>query len=180
MTDETLVSLARQELPYRTEAFSELVRRYEPRVFRTCKRVLGDEEEARDAAQEVFLRVFRGLRGFEAKARFRTWLFRIVANVCSDRLSRRAPEEPYGDDPPELPSDPPGTPEHGEVFRAFSLLSPEDRTILSLRFVSELSLEEIAGSLEISLSAAKMRLYRALERFRERYRELEAKNPRQV
>jgi RNA polymerase sigma-70 factor (ECF subfamily) len=173
-SDEQLVRQCKQQLPYDTRAFEVLLRRYEPLVFRTAARYLRNEQDAEEACQDVFLRVFHGLPRFEERSAFRTWLFRIVANVCAARFARlkkqaakqaefltaasrqmmRMPEPVAG----EL------EPIRGTVGEGLEMLPPDDRQILILRHISELSLEELAETLGISVSAAKMRLYRAERR----------------
>jgi RNA polymerase sigma-70 factor (ECF subfamily) len=71
------------------EAFETLVRRHQDRVLAVCQRLLGDREEARDAAQEVFLKVYRKAGGFRPRAKVSTWLYRIAVNHCLNRLRRR-------------------------------------------------------------------------------------------
>ena len=92
VSDEILVELCREELPYETNAFEALLRRYEPTVFRTCLRYLGNEQEAEEASQDAFLRMFHGLKTFSGKAQFRTWLYRVVANVCATRYKKMIAE----------------------------------------------------------------------------------------
>ena len=187
-TDGELVQLCRQQLPYDTSAFEQLLGRHEPVVFRTCMRYLGNQHDAEDAGQEIFLRAFHGLKRFKADSAFRTWLYRIVVNVCITRMQKLAREREQGQryrdeltDQIEQRStaataklDPSQTWGEaiaigGPVGAALDSLAEGDRTILILRLVSELSLQELADALEISLSAAKMRLTRAQDRLKEAY-----------
>jgi len=189
LTDEELVRRCRAEVPYGTSAFEILVRRYEPSVLRTCWHYLRDPAEAQEASQDVFIRVFRGLQRFEGRSSLRTWLFRIVRNVCvTRRMSRNerdnrelvyvqevsrqadvARAEAARADIPHPRDNDDLTASTGRAAAAAATLSRSDREILVLRFVSDLQLEEIAEMLDLSLSAAKMRLYRGLERFRSAY-----------
>src|SRR3954470_55665 len=73
-------------------AFSELVDRYKNLVFAIVSRMVGDRTQADDLAQEVFLKVHRGLPYFRGDARLSTWIYRIVSNVCSEARARRAPD----------------------------------------------------------------------------------------
>ena len=178
-SDQQLVNRCKLELPYVTTAFEVLLRRYEPTVFGTCRRYLRNEQEAEEACQDAFLRAFHALPRFEGRSAFRTWLFRIVANVCATRYARlkRASRQyseyclevtsgwPYQDEP---------TPNElediqGVIGEGLEMLSPNDRQILILRHVSGLSLEELSELLDLGLSATKMRLYRAEQRLREAY-----------
>jgi len=178
-TDQQLVAQCKQHLPYDTTAFELLLRRYEPVVFRTCQRYLRNDQDAEEACQDAFLRVFHSLPNFAERSAFRTWLFRIVSNACSTVWAKRkrrreqsaayavamryevaADYEPQAGDFNEVT---------GVVGDGLDALSVEDRQILILRHVSELSFEEIAGTLDVGLSAAKMRLYRAEQRLRIAY-----------
>jgi RNA polymerase sigma-70 factor (ECF subfamily) len=174
-TDEDLVALCTFELPYNTQSFEILVRRHEAVIFRTCVRYLRNEDDAEEATQDVFLRAFHHIERFRGQSAFRTWLFRIAANVCASRYRRRQANaereaeyavmahlladmrEPlldfldFGD---------------GPLANALDSLETTDREMLILRHVIQLTFQEIAESFEISLSAAKMRLYRAEEKLR--------------
>ncbi|MDH3671369.1 MAG: sigma-70 family RNA polymerase sigma factor [Gammaproteobacteria bacterium] len=167
LSDGTLVKRAQRELPYATEAFERLMQRYNVVIYRTCRRLLADHSDAEDATQEIMLRVFHGLAGFEARAKFKTWLFRIVYNVCHTRWQHRARETEFlrayeqvvatqvSDDANRF-----------EVDHLLQQLSDIEREIVTLRFIAGLSLREIADILDVTLSAAKMRLYRAIEKLR--------------
>src|SRR5256714_4978381 len=89
-TDEELVTRSRSG---DTEAFNQLVRRWERPIFALAYRTLGREEDARDVTQDTFLRAFRALPGFKGDAKFSSWLYRIALNLCRDwmRRDRRAP-----------------------------------------------------------------------------------------
>ena len=88
--DAGLVAQARRELPYGTRAFEALLRRHEAFAAGTCRRYLGSPAEAEDAAQDVYVRVWRALPRFEGRSSFRSWLFSVVRNVCLTRLRRRS------------------------------------------------------------------------------------------
>lgn len=87
--DRDLVARARKGDP---EAFRGLVERYQGRALRLAQRVLRDEDRARDAVQEAFLKVYRTLRRFEGRSSFYTWFYRLVLNVCLDMRRRDRPE----------------------------------------------------------------------------------------
>src|SRR4051794_20309629 len=78
-------------------AFSELVDRYKNLVFAIVTRMVNDRSQADDLAQEVFLKIHRGLPYFRGDARLSTWIYRIVANVCTEARARRAPDVPLDD-----------------------------------------------------------------------------------
>lgn len=89
MTDEMLVKRAQGG---DLAAYGELVARYQDRVYGLAVRLLTAGEDARDAAQEIFIRVFRALPGFDLRADFATWLYRVATNACLDKLRRRRRE----------------------------------------------------------------------------------------
>lgn len=173
-SDEALVARCQLEAPYVATAFERLVRRYEPIVYRSCVKYLKDSMEAEEATQDVFLRVFFNIKKFEGRSSFKTWLFRIVANTCAsryrslrrvedrDRAYARVAELSGAQEPSVSRLDLDG----GPMSDALEMLSATDREILVLRHVSELSFQEISETLQLSLSASKMRLYRAESRLR--------------
>src|SRR5215204_2978630 len=102
-TDEELVARSRGG---DLDSFNQLVVRWERPIYALAYRVIGREEDARDVAQETFLRAFRALSGFKGQAKFSSWLYRITLNLCRDwiRRERRAPvaQMPEETDPMEL------------------------------------------------------------------------------
>jgi RNA polymerase sigma-70 factor (ECF subfamily) len=168
--------------PAGQDAYEALVRRYEAKVRRLCISMLSDPSDADDAAQEIFLKAYRSLDRFRGASSFSTWLYRIAANHCRDRLRARAREaaeswealiEEQGDRIERLLSTPQETDTSGEadlVRRVLAQLSPDYRLILVLREVEGLSYEELADTLQCSLDAVRGRLSRAREDFEERFR----------
>jgi RNA polymerase sigma-70 factor, ECF subfamily len=172
------------------DAFESLVIRHETEVFRIGMRLLDDREDAQEAAQEVFLRVYRGLPSFRGEASFRTWLVGIAINVCRNHLSsavrknrdRQVPLESRPDpegDPVEMPlpsSDPdPEAALYGKELGAvlggaLSRLSGEHREILLLREVLSMEYEEISAALGCAVGTVKSRLARARDALRENLR----------
>ena len=102
-TDEELVARSRDG---DVDSFNQLVLRWERPIYALAYRVIGRDEDARDVAQETFLRAFRALPGFKGQAKFSSWLYRITLNLCRDwiRKQRRAPVQqmPEGIDPVEM------------------------------------------------------------------------------
>ena len=159
-------------------AFEEFVTAYEKQVYRLALRQLGNPHDAQDAAQEVFLRAYRGIGRFRADAKLSTWVFQIAMNVCIDMV-RRQSRRPVvsltqGDDEEsmiDLP-DESYAPEpiyerralREEVQSALKRLSPEHREIIVLRDITGLSYEEIADVLQITTGTVKSRLFRARDR----------------
>lgn len=171
LSDEELASRAAGELFHTTLAYEELMRRYQRTLFNVCARYLGNERDADDVCQEVMLKVLHGLKQFEGKAKFKTWLYSITYNECitqyrkekrkkrlSDALSLESQEEAHEPEEP-LAS-------RGGLDRWLVHVNPVDREILVLRFVAELEFQEIADIMRMGLSATKMRYKRALEKLR--------------
>jgi RNA polymerase sigma-70 factor, ECF subfamily len=181
MSDEELVARSRGG---DLDSFNQLVLRWERPIYALAYRVIGREEDARDVAQETFLRAFRALAGFKGQAKFSSWLYRITLNLCRDwiRRERRAPvaQAPEGVDLLELASsaEPTETVEDlvsrrelgRAVAKAMSTLPDEQRTAIVLKEYHGLTFQEIADLLDCPLSTVKTRLYQGLTVLR---RELE-------
>src|SRR5438067_2857762 len=88
LTGEELVTHCKQELPYNTRSYEELVRRYMNRVYSIAYRVVQNKEEAEDISQEVFVKVYNGIKKFEQQASFSSWLYRIATNSALDALDK--------------------------------------------------------------------------------------------
>ena len=167
--DAALVEQARAELPHGTAAFEELVRTHERLVFGVCVRLMNDRTDAEDVMQEVWLKVFNALGKFEGRSLFKTWLMSIVVNSCStarDQRKRsretatRLAAEPKQESTREMST------EELDADTLLKRLPAEEREVLILRFVADLSFEEIAEVAGVGLSAAKMRVYRAADHLR--------------
>ena len=160
-------------------AFRVLVERYQGRAYRLALRVLRDEEGARDAVQEAFLKAYRSLDRFQGRSSFYTWFYRLVVNLCLD-MRRRDRSDRHVEWAEELmhPSDQPGDPAREEadggpagalertqirerVAAAIDQLPDVQRETLILREVEGLSYKEIAESLAISKGTVMSRLHYA-------------------
>lgn len=161
-----------------SEAFNELVRLYQHRVFGLLLRMVGQPDEAEELAQEVFVNVYRGLDAFRGDAPLRTWIFRIATNQAKNRikyLSRRRAglQESLHDQLDERGFQPLGEPvsrpdraaEGAEMERvvsaALASLDAEHREVLVLRDIEGLSYEELAAVLGLAEGTVKSRLFRA-------------------
>ncbi len=156
------------------QAFEKLVDLYERDAYNIAYRFIGNHEDACDISQEAFIRVYRGIKGFKGKASFRTWLYRIIANLCYDELrKRRHPvtsiERSDGTsmyheipDPGPGPEDRMESMELQEVLQqALSGLSEGHRMIIILRDIEGLSYGEIGKILGIPMGTVKSRISRA-------------------
>ena len=170
-SDAALVAQARKG---DQAAFEQLVRRHQRYVFNVAYRVLGDAVEAEDVTQEAFVRAWRGLPGFRGQSRFTTWLYRIVYNLCLNRLPKLRREllqiEPLEDVLADAAPSPPDileTQEQMAFLHAELERMPEKyRLVLSLRYLEHLSYEEIATALNAPLGTVKTRMRSALARLR--------------
>jgi RNA polymerase sigma-70 factor (ECF subfamily) len=157
-------------------AFEELVRRTASDTFTLARRLVSDDDDARDVVQEVYLRAFRSIGRFRGDAQFTTWLYRITANCAATQLGKR---RRHGHD--ELDTDvelPDAKADHDPALaadasllrrrleEAIAELPPRLRAVVVLRDVYDLNHAEIAAELGISESAAKVRLHRARRRLR--------------
>lgn len=157
------------------DAFDELVRAQQSRVYNIALRLLGDPEAAQDCAQDTFVRAFNSIKSFRGESALSTWLYRIVTNICLDELRRRKPAEslsPDDDDeldPMERLADTRPNPEQSllraerrrAVRRAIRGLPEHHRVVLVLYDLQGCSYEEIAETLRLSLGTVKSRLNRA-------------------
>lgn len=171
-------------------AFDQLVRLYEANVLRLALQVVRSEEEARDLYQEAFFKIYRSLGRFRFEARFSTWVYRIVMNVCLDHLRRlahrrevQAPAVP--EDAPEffqaLPEERPGLdPERSlrgkeiarRIAQALGRLSPRERMVFELKHYQGLKLRAIGDLCGTSEETAKNCLFRATQKLRAELREI--------
>jgi RNA polymerase sigma-70 factor (ECF subfamily) len=159
-------------------AFEELVRLTYTDTYTLAFRLVGDEEDARDVVQETYLRAHKGLKRFRGDAQFSTWLHRITANCANTHLGRRGrhDHDPLPDDPPIADAHPQVDPEQragigdlrDQLTEALLALPPKLRAVVVLRDIYDLPHESIAEQLDITESAAKVRLHRARKRLRER------------
>lgn len=188
LEEEQLVALCQSELPYKLDAYREIVRRYESIVYNTSVKMIGSIQDAEEICQDTFLRVFHKLHQFEGRAAFKTWLFRIVYNSCLTRrkqlAKRREREGVNTDDLSEhlvaKESHLAGMSLSEELEKAMAMLKADQRRMIVLKYVTGLSLQEIAEVSDLGLSATKMRLYRALEEFKRIYNAIrEGKEPEQ-
>jgi RNA polymerase sigma-70 factor (ECF subfamily) len=159
-------------------AFDVLVARWEDRIRGAAYRFLGSEEEAKDVAQEAFLKAYRALGGFKREARFSSWLYQIATNLCRDRLRRRRTRaavslEELEETGPVIVETRPGAHEQLQqldlarlVRRAVHALPEEQREVVILKEYQGLTFLEIAQALDVPVSTAKTRLYRGLGQLR--------------
>ena len=166
-----------------TEAFEQLVLEHQNKVYSLALRMLGNEENARDMAQEAFVRAYTSLAGFRGDSKFSVWLYRLTSNICIDFLRSRQRHQTvsltYDTEDSEggqleIP-DERFTPEAGlerselrsAVLRGLDSLSPEFRNILLLREIDGLSYGEISRALDLEEGTVKSRIFRARKKLTE-------------
>jgi RNA polymerase sigma-70 factor (ECF subfamily) len=165
-------------------AFETLVSRYERKIFRLTQNITQNREDAEDAMQEAFLKAYEHLGNFEGNSRFYTWLVRIAVNQALMKLRKRRPNqisldediETGEDSIPREVEDWGPSPEQryaqtelsGILSQVIGELDPSFRTVFQLRDIEELSTEETADALGLSVPAVKSRLLRARLKLRQK------------
>lgn len=165
-------------------AFGLLVQAYQKPVFNLTYRMLGNAQEAEDAAQETFLRAYSSLRQYQMDHKFSTWLFAIANHHCIDRLRKRRVSFVSIEDNPVLENLTGEAPlperqallreQSAEMQRLLQQLEPEYRLPLVLRYWEDYSYEDIAETMGITVAAVKSRLFRARQQIAKLYVEREA------
>ncbi len=166
-------------------AFSDLVRHYDRRVFRMAKQITQNDDDAEDVLQEAFLKAYTHLDDFQGNSKFYTWIVRIAVNEALMKLRKRRSDRSVPLDEPidtgedevvreiavwdENPEDTYSREELATLLdEAVQSLKPAYRTVFILRDIEELSIEETAEALGLSISAVKSRLLRARLQLREK------------
>ncbi|KPL57756.1 RNA polymerase sigma factor SigW [Rossellomorea vietnamensis] len=169
-------------------AFAELVELYKDKVFQICFRMLGNRHEAEDIAQEAFIRAYVNIETFNQKRKFSTWLFRIATNLCIDRIRKKKPDyfldaEVSGTEgltmysqvaaDVQLPEDEVENMELQETIQIeISKLPEKYRSVIVLKYIEELPLQEISEILDLPLGTVKTRVHRGREALRKQLRSL--------
>ena len=169
LAERALIDACRAERP---GAFDLLVERHRRSVYHLCYRFVGNHEDASDLSQDVFLRAYRGLRGFRGQSSIATWLHRIGVNVCLNRLSAKTTlgkltepiaDRQFEDSAAESASERVLRDERAERVRAaIARLPRTQRATLILRTYQEMSHQEIAGVLGSTVGAVKANFFHAL------------------
>ena len=167
-----------------TEAFGDIVRRYEKPIFNLMYRATGSREEAADLTQEAFLKAYDRLHTFRAGRRFHPWLYTLSINVARDYLRkqqrqpntlRRDPETiaetAFGD--PNAIAEAGRSAKIQSLFEILRNLPLDDREALLLRFREGLRMKEIAERLGLSVSGAKMRVQRGLHKLQKAWEDID-------
>lgn len=155
--------LVRRTLDGDRHAFQGLYERYKDKVFATVYRIVGNREEALDVAQDVFVKVYRDLSSFKFGSKFSTWLYRIAVNFSINKIheterhgrihQKIARESELSRAERDLPRE--------KIQASIARLNPKLRTVIVLRYLQDLSYDEIAEALDISIGTVKSRLHLA-------------------
>jgi RNA polymerase sigma-70 factor (ECF subfamily) len=167
-SDDDLIALT---LSGRGEAFETLVGRYERAVYHLAFRTMREAEEAKDAAQEAWIKAYRALASFRPGAKFATWIFTICYRVCCDRLAKR--KRFSGEEPPDI-ADPAAGPEQAleaaedasRLRAAIAGLPEKYRIVITLFHLQGRQYDEIAAVLDLPLGTVKTHLFRAKDLLR--------------
>ncbi|MGA2033430.1 MAG: RNA polymerase sigma factor [Thermoguttaceae bacterium] len=174
-TDEELAAAAARESSD-GPAFVALVERFRQRVWRICWRLLGNEQDANDAAQEVFLRLFLHRGRFAHRSKYATWVHAVAVRTCltlrrgrGRRLRHESvpADSQWQSSQPAREGAPPGL--ALDLMNMLETLDDEDRAMLLLKYAEGYDYEELAAIFELSVSACKMRVSRAREKLQQRY-----------
>lgn len=174
-TDEELAALAARE-GSDGPAFAAIVSRYDRRVWSVCFRLLGNESDAHDAAQEVFVKLFLQRAKFRGESKYSTWVHGIAVRTClmqrrSGGRRRKREGAPTGVDLDTQASARNAT--SGEtkldLLQMLDILDEEDRALILLKYAEGYEYEELAEIFELSVSACKMRISRAREKIQARF-----------
>jgi len=168
------------------DAFGDIVEIYKNSVFQLCYRMLGNRQEAEDIAQEAFIRAYVNIKSFHQDKKFSTWLFRIATNLCIDRLRKKKPDyyldaEVAGTEGltmySQVPSDTPlpeteleGLELQETVQKEILKLPEKYRSPIVLKYIEDLSLNEISEILDLPIGTVKTRIHRGREALRQQLR----------
>jgi RNA polymerase sigma-70 factor, ECF subfamily len=150
------------------DAFRELVEQYKDLVFALIARTVQDRSRAEDLAQDVFLRIHRGLPYFRGEARLSTWIYRIVANVCVQNPGRARPGVALDDARTPSATDR----QYGDfelrdrLEKAIARLPPQYRFVIAAHYLEGVQYEDLAEALQVPLGTVKTQLYRAKQQLR--------------
>ena len=177
-SDKTLIS---RFLGGEKDAFGAVVERWEQKVLNLAYRLTGDFEEALDVRQAAFVRAFQGIWAFNGEARFSTWLYRIVLNLCRDRMRSRKSREAAYRTMKTLPRQAPTSPEQETELKertrivadAVKALPEAEREVVVLRHYHDRTFPEIAAIVGAPPSTVKYRMDRGLRSLQERLRNMD-------
>lgn len=149
------------------EALINLLREIEPHVYRTAYYILNNEQDAMDASQEALIRIYKKIGSYEERALFKTWVQRIVTNICIDKFRRTKPSvsieehEMVFASPVSVEDEVLSAGTIRDIHKAMELLPEHHRAVVVLRYVNDFSYQEIAEALNLPINTVKSYLFRA-------------------
>lgn len=169
-------------------AFADIVSLYQHKLYQVCYRMLSNKQEAEDIAQEAFVRAYMNLHTFDQKRKFSTWLYRIATNLCIDRIRKKKPDyyldaEVAGTEGLDLYSQVAAEDQLPEetlvqmelqerIQYEIGRLPDKYRSVIVLKYIEELSLQEISDILDMPLGTVKTRIHRGREALRKQLNNL--------
>ena len=155
-------------------AFTELAERLRDRVWRVCFRIMGNAEDAADATQDVLVRMFTHRQKYAGKSKYSTWVHGIAIRTCLDRRRQRGRRQQRVSLAPDInldnPAPQPAATDSGwDIDAMLSTLTEEDRALVVMKYTEDYSHEELSEMFNLSVSACKMRISRAVTRLRETF-----------
>lgn len=168
LSDEELIKLV---MAGEIQPYDELVRRYQVKIHDLCYKMVKNYDDARDVAQDVFIKAYRNINGFRGQSKFSTWLYRIAVNTSLNFIKRQRPAEEIKEEIVELPKDNPvqryeNKRMREEIYQAVEKLPNVQKTVFTLRALEELPYQEISEILKKPLSTVKVNYHLAVKNLR--------------
>lgn len=165
LTDEELVQLVKGG---NVEPFDELVRRHEVKIHNLCYKILKNYDDAKDMAQETFLKAYRNIMKFDGRSRFSTWLYRIAVNNCINFMKKERPTEEIKDEIIDIPKDDPvdrykKKQLRDTIFNAIAKLPEVQKSVFTLRALEDLPYQEISSILNKPVNTVKVNYHLAVK-----------------
>ena len=165
LSDEELVQLVKMG---EVEPFDELVRRHEIKVHNLCYKMLKNYDDAKDMAQETFLKAYRNIKNFDGRSKFTTWLYRIAVNNCINFLKKERPSEEIKDEIMEIPKNDPIEKYKMKkmkeiIYNAIAKLPEVQKSVFTLRALEELPYQEISAILNKPINTVKVNYHLAVK-----------------
>ncbi|MGQ9701844.1 MAG: RNA polymerase sigma factor [bacterium] len=165
LTDEELVQLVKVG---NVEPFDELVRRHEVKIHNLCYKILKNYDDAKDMAQETFLKAYRNIMKFDGRSRFSTWLYRIAVNNCINFMKKEHPAEEIKDEIIDVPKDDPvdrykKKQLRDTIYNAIAKLPEVQKSVFTLRALEDLPYQEISAILNKPVNTVKVNYHLAVK-----------------
>ncbi len=165
LSDEELVQLVKVG---NVEPFDELVRRHEVKIHNLCYKMLKNYDDAKDMAQETFLKAYRNIKNFDGRSRFTTWLYRIAVNNCINFMKKTHPSEEIKDEILDVPKDDPverykNKKLRDTIYNAIAKLPEVQKSVFTLRALEDLPYQEISAILKKPVNTVKVNYHLAVK-----------------